>query len=112
MTSSLSALSLGSATLTPTFSGSVYQYGAALAKASPAAETLTLSATAGASGDVVSATVDNAPITLTKSTNTYTGTVNIPAGTAGHVFVTVKTVSAATGAIARYNITLTYSYTD
>ena len=96
--------------MTPTFSGTKYQYDTTVAKASSAATTLTLSATAGASGDIVSATVDNVEIALTKSTNTYTGTVTIPAGTSGNVFITVKTISAATGAIARYNITVAYSY--
>ena len=107
--SSLSALSLGSTTLSPTFSASKHEYSTSYAKASSAATTLSLSATASA-GDVVRAYVDNEEITLTKATNTYTGTVNIPAGTSGTVFVRVD-VQNAGGPINRYYITAAYSYT-
>ena len=110
MTSSLSALSLGSTTLSPTFAASKHEYNTTYAKASSAADTLTLSATA-SSGDTVRAYVDNVEIALTKSTNTYTGTVNIPAGTSGTVFVRVD-LRTSGGPVVRYYLTVAYSYTS
>ena len=110
MISSLSALSLGSATLSPTFAANKHSYTTTIAKASAAAEDVTLSFTTANTSDVVHAIVDGSAIELTASGASYTGTVTLPAGAGGVVTILVDT-RAGHAPVGRYYITVAYSYT-